>query len=173
MGWRFWSWFLTFRGNSVVSKKNMKSVCFLPVSTKLLLLLLWGLKLMEFSMWLLLKWTGLASSLRSLALPDMVTLLTVLDLNMHTQSQTAAGRCTGIHLLYLLYLATQKYQLMHLWTLSVKVLSWMFANKARMVVDYYKFDWKCRNTDANRHISLSVGLHTNNAKHSALVMPGD
>lgn len=31
MGWRIWSWRYTFRGNSVVGKKNIKSVCFLPV----------------------------------------------------------------------------------------------------------------------------------------------
>lgn len=45
--------------------------------------------------------------------------------------------------------------------------SWVFACKARIVVDYYTFDWKCKNTDTSRHISLRVGLHTKYAKHSA------
>lgn len=53
------------------------------------------------------------------------------------------------------------------------VFNWVFAHTARIVVDYYTFDWKCKNTDTSRHISVRVGLHTKYAKHSAFIMAGN
>lgn len=73
----------------------------------------------------------------------------------------------------LLYFAAQNHPLIRIWTLSVIVFSWVFSQKARIVVDYYTFDWKCKNTDTSRHISVRVGLQTKSARHSAFIMAGN